>query len=199
MFAWMAFRTGSAKAVLALIAGAAAFLYAHLMLKFGKRYSVQVSLAFVAALVVVIASGDWLSLAQMLFDSEDLQGGRHFLYSEGFRMISSSPLFGRGPGAHVLDLGVYRDAHETLLTILLQAGVVGGVAFLLLLWRIGRRVMWDPALLGAFSTLLVYAAGGDIMRRTPAWIILFVIAHYPLSTDGISKTPVHAGVASYGG
>ena len=75
------------------------------------------------------------------------------------------------------------------MTILVQAGLLGAVMFIGLTYLAARRVMFSPPLLAALAAILVYGAGGDIMRRLPVWMILFVIVHY----GGASlKKPVQA-------
>lgn len=174
----MAVRTGSSKALLAMYAGVFVMSYSYSLIKLGRGKLVQVNLAFGVLALLIIASADWVRITERLFEENDVGGVRDYLYGHAMDLGLESLLVGRGPGAHILFQGSYMDAHQSFLTALLQAGVFGAIAFAVLLVRIGRRVLYNPPLLAALSGLVIYAAGGDILRRLPAWIMLFIIAHY---------------------
>ncbi len=185
----MAVRTGSSKALLAMYIGVFVMAYSYALVRLGKSRLVQVNLAFGALALLIVASADWVRISERLFEENDVGGVRNYLYGHALDLGLESLMVGRGPGAHILFQGAYMDAHQSFLTALLQAGLFGVIAFVVLLIRIGRRVLYNPPLLAALSGLVIYAAGGDILRRLPAWIMLFIILHYPRSASPAAIRP----------
>jgi O-antigen ligase len=188
LFAIMAISTGSAKAELSVLVGTFIFVYSYLLKRLGRKYFVLVNLACACFALLVASSVDLIQVGRLAFQEEDVGGARDFLYVHGLDLAMQSPFVGRGPGPHVYFDGGYIDAHETFLTAALQGGALGLAALLILVAAILRRRMYDPALLSAFSTLLLYAAGGDILRRLSAWICMFVIVHYGRQLVPIGST-----------
>lgn len=179
----MAVRTGSSKALLAMYAGVFAMAYSSALVKLGRKKLIHVNLAFGVLALLIVVGADWVRISEQLFEENDVGGVRNYLYGHALDLGLESLLLGRGPGAHIQLHGAFMDAHQSFLTALLQAGFFGLLAFIILLVRIGRRVLYNPPLLAAFSGLLIYAAGGDILRRLPAWIMLFILYHYAASTS----------------
>ncbi len=190
LFAVMTLATGSAKATLGLIAGSAALVYSWLLCRFGRRFFVQINLLFAAAGIAVLSTISWVRFASALFEEEDLGNIRGYLYSHAVDLVSASPLVGRGPGPHMqLDWG-FVDAHETFLTALLQGGLIGLALLLLLVFRLYRATLYHPPLFAAFVALMIYAAGGDILRRLPAWISLFIVLYWSRELAERKRRPV---------
>lgn len=179
----MAVRTGSSKALLAMYAGVFAMAYSFALVKLGRKKLIQVNLAFGVLALLIVAGADWVRISEQLFEENDVGGVRNYLYGHALDLGLEALLVGRGPGAHIEFHGSFMDAHQSFLTAFLQAGFFGLLAFVVLLVRIGRRVLYNPPLLAAFSGLLIYAAGGDILRRLPAWIMLFILYHYADATS----------------
>lgn len=175
----MAVSTGSSKALLAMFVGTFVLAYSYALRRIGRSKLIHVNLAFGIVALLVLASTDWVRVGDALFEENDVGGVRNYLYSHALDLGLHTLLFGRGPGAHIEFNGAYMDAHQTFLTALLQAGILGVSAFVVLLVRMGRRVLYDPPLLAALSGLVIYAAGGDILRRLPAWVMFFIILYYP--------------------
>jgi O-antigen ligase len=169
------------KADMALVVGFLVFAVSYAVRLAGKSFRIPVGLTVIAVFVAVVLLIDSVALVTEFFQEADTHGARETLYGSSFGVIEASPIVGHGPGAHVLYLGKYWDVHQTQLAILLQAGLLGLIAFLALFWAIAKRVATNPPLLAAFSTILVYSAGGDILRRLPIWILLILIYYWPFS------------------
>lgn len=183
----MAVRTGSSKAILAMYVGVFVMAYSYSLVKLGRGKLIQVNLAFCVLALLIVAGVDWVQISERLFEENDVGGVRNYLYGHAVDLGMESLLLGRGPGAHILFQGAYMDAHQSFLTALLQAGFFGVIAFAVLLIRISRRVLYNPPLLAALSALVIYAAGGDILRRLPAWIMLFIIFHYSRAASPVNS------------
>lgn len=113
-----------------------------------------------------------VSVGLEFFREEDGGGARANLYSYGFSHVMGSPIFGYGPGPHIAYDGGFSDAHNTVLTILLQGGLVAGGMLVALFARIVPKVSASSALIGTIAAIGIYALGGDILRRLPIWIVI---------------------------
>jgi ABC-type arginine transport system permease subunit len=102
-------------------------------------------------------------------------GARGVLYSKGVMIGLTSPIFGLGPGGHIFNDKMFYDAHQTQLTIFLQAGLCGLIFYLLLMFKIIRAYSYSSALLACLCAISIYSFGGDILRRLPIWLILLLI------------------------
>ena len=176
----MIIATGASKAKLGLILGLTGYSLAQVY-RYGVGYSV-VLLMFVFSIITVFFTFfvDVSVFFTELFNQHDGKGGRADLYGAAIELIKESWLFGRGTGPHILYLGEYNDSHQTLLTALLQVGIVGFILLIHLLFKILQRAFYcEPTVFAAILSIMSYAAGGDILRRLPIWgllIILFYIA-----------------------
>jgi len=122
--------------------------------------------------------------ASNFFVEEDLSGARYVIYTGSIEKSLNSPIVGYGPGAHAVGIGgSFVDAHQTFLTALLQAGIMGVIIYGVLMIRILRKCTNDPFILGAYFSVLLYSLGGDIMRRLPMWLFLVLFYYYCLQKD----------------
>lgn len=189
----MAFRTGSTKAEMAIPVGAAVVAWAYPVRMIGRTYTLLVNSILATVAVIVALRMNFIDMALDFFVANDNHGARAVLYRNGVEAGLDSFLVGRGPGQHVQFFAdAYSDAHQTVLTVFLQAGILGLIALGALAIRFLRRAWTEPALLGALATVTVYSLGGDILRRLPIWIVLFVIAHYPAAAR--SRAPAARAV-----
>jgi len=89
-------------------------------------------------------------------------------------------LVGYGPGPHILGLdevGKFSDAHNSFITLGLQAGLPGIILVAVLFAGFIKRAYFNPWLMGALASFAVYLSGGDILRRIPIWIILIMFVY----------------------
>lgn len=158
----------------------------------GKVQANQSAAARIATLFIgfsfgmlLLIQGDALNFAQDFFAEADDHGGRAFLYGTAVDLIFETWLLGRGNGPHIFYLGEFNDAHQTFLTVLLQVGVVGLIFFVRLLFHI-LRTAYDnnPASFAAMCAIMVYAIGGDILRRLPIWMVLIILYHVACQLGG---------------
>lgn len=212
MDVFMAYGTGSTKAPLAIVVGAAVFIYASSLKLFGRNLAISIKLLYSVGIITMVnyydLVYDLVHVAERLFVEYDGAGARMFIYQKAVQVGLESFLFGHGPGPHVA-YGEYSywDAHQTLLTVFLQAGLLGLLAITVLAYRIARRAVITPGLLAALFAISIYALGGDILRRLPIWIVLFTIAHYPVSpvresaglwATGTRKASMHSRASGSG-
>ena len=176
----MAFESGSSKAIIGIILGISVALLLMLLTSvFGRVTKVVTMLLFLATVLYIIFSPQLQQLFS-LFNDIDGGGARFFLYAEGFRLILESPLVGYGPGPHILRLGEvgrFSDAHNSFITLGLQAGLPGIILVALLFAGFIKRAFSNPWLIGALASFTIYLSGGDILRRVPIWIILSMVVY----------------------
>ena len=176
----MIIATGASKAKLGLILGVSGYSLA-LVHRYSVAYTVILTTMLVSILMIFFTFFvDFSVFFTELFNQHDGKGGRADLYGAAIELIKQSWLFGRGTGPHILYLGEYNDSHQTLLTVMLQTGIIGLVLLVRLFYKILQKSFYyEPAVFAAILSIMSYAAGGDILRRLPIWgllIILFYIA-----------------------
>lgn len=174
--------TGSSKIFLAFIVGGLVFLLA---IPFSLRMSKYTKcllfslMTLILLLLVMIFAQDIVQKAVSFFEESDASNARNILYRSALNKFANSPIVGYGAGPHAeFRSGYFSDAHQTLLTALLQAGILGAVAYFWLTVAIFKKCMKDPFILGACTAILLYALGGDIMRRLPMWLFLILFYYY---------------------
>ena len=175
----MTIETGSFKAFAGLIVGLVFYVFLKFMHLFNKknRYIFYFIILFLTLLFCFINFEVISNVLSVMFEEEDRGGSRSSLYSEGFNLGLSS-LFGRGPGAHVLYNSIYYDAHNSLLSVFIQSGVLGVLVFLLFLVRLIKKIYISPALFSALIPIIFYILGGDVLRRLPIWIFIMLFYYY---------------------
>ncbi len=176
--------TGSTKITLSFIAGLVALLVFLVPSKIANRKFRVVYAVFFMLILLVVASfcaEQIATYAVEFFRTEDLGSGREVLYTSSVHKILRSPIVGYGPGAHgEYWQGRYSDAHQSFLTVALQGGLLALVAYIYLQYAIFKKCSIVPFILSAYTGLLVYALGGDIVRRLPMWMFLVLSYHYCL-------------------
>jgi O-antigen ligase len=186
-FSYLTLETGSFKAMAGL--GLGWLLY--VLIRFLGVFEGNVRRALMAvsiAVVVFVIAVNLETISNILwgiFSAEDLDAGRSNLYTNAVDVGLTSPIIGLGPGAHIFQDGQYWDSHQTFLTVFLQAGLIGAILIIVLFYRIFRNILKVPSLFAAFIPILIYAMGGDIMRRLPIWLMLLLIYYYIISIPSI--------------
>jgi O-antigen ligase len=184
----MAYESGSTKASAGMLVGFCVFfMYGFLFNIFMKKNNLigsSASIFFVAAFLAIIGI-NWeyfFSKGNAFFVGADTGGAREFFYGYAIKRVQDSLFFGFGPGPHILNMdGRFWDAHQTYLTALLQGGIFGLFCFLFFVFLFFKKIKRFPSFVACFSSILLYASGGDILRRSPIWIL--VILMYLLSFE----------------
>lgn len=176
----MGIETGSFKAYIGLYFGL--FVYTFLkILSFSKgRYKNSLLIiSLVLGILLLLVNFDFiLNLITKIFIEEDINDGRLNLYSKALKVGFTSPVIGLGSGAHILNGIKFWDAHQSLLTIFLQTGLIGLLVFLILYIKMIKKYFKTIPFFAAFCAISIYILGGDIMRRLPIWILLVLLFYY---------------------
>ena len=180
LFFRMGIDTGSFKAFMGLyLAGIIYFYLKIISITKGKVKNVLIILSIISSILFTLLYFDTLSeLVLNIFKEEDVSDGRANLYSNAIKVGLNSPIVGLGTGPHILSGGHFWDAHQTLLAVFLQTGLVGLFLFVKLVVKISIKLFRTPALFSAIIPLLVYILGGDVLRRLPVWLFFLLFYYY---------------------
>lgn len=186
-FILMAIDSGSTKAFLGVLVGALVGLI--IFIGYRRTGSAQRALNTISLIVIFLLVffilylfSDYIYFTALNFFIEnDGDGARKALYSNGFEHGLKSFIVGYGPGAHALYEGEYLDAHNTILTIFLQSGILGVFVFLWFVIRLTRNLSIDFVLIATISAASVYVFGGDVLRRLPIWLVLMGLVYFARS------------------
>jgi O-antigen ligase len=190
----------SQSSIVALLAGLAVLAAA----RFSPRATAAIATAVVAA-AVVLAIVDAGRLHLSLSDTasaNNATSGRVSLVTEGFNLFADRPLEGFGAGSFSCEFlrhtqpggqaaacgarpapGVTSDSHTTPITVAAEQGVIGVLAYLVLLFAAirvlaGRGLRRSPArvaILAAFLALVVHTwAYADFFEDPITWVLLAV-------------------------
>lgn len=180
----ISFFMASTKLLMGLVIGTLVLVYFYIinniMMRNRTLLVVITLLLFASALILINPLRD---LALAFFESEDVGGARASLWLSSINKIMSSPIFGFGPGPHALLYGdTFDDAHQSLLTVGLQGGIVALIAYSYLLMKVLVYISRKPIALASFMGILIYALGGDILRQTPMWIYIMLLYYFVLDS-----------------
>lgn len=180
LFFKMGIDTGSFKAFMGLYIAGVIYFYLKIISKVkGEIKNIIIIFSVIGSVLFTLLYFDSLSeLVLNIFKEEDVSDGRANLYSNAFKVGLSSPIVGLGTGPHILNNGHFWDAHQTLLAVFLQTGLVGLFLFVKLLVKISIKFFKTPALFTAMIPLLVYILGGDVLRRLPVWLFFLLFYYY---------------------
>ena len=171
----MIIATGASKAILGVLMGIVGYTIAKIY-RYSLLYSVIISMLACCVLLTFTFYVDLTEVTSQLFNEHDGHGARSNIYASAIILIKESWFFGRGTGAHIDILGEFTDSHQTMLTALLQAGIVGFLLFIHLLYKILKRSFYnEPSAFAALLSIMGYVGGGDILRRLPIWGVLIIL------------------------
>jgi hypothetical protein len=185
----MALSTGSSKAMLAILFGFFIYFFLVISTLQGKKFlPIYIFMSFLG-LITVLLQIDFLRMAALYFNEIDGGGARFYIYFHGLEIGMSSPFIGLGTGQHIDKSGsdFFWDAHQTHLTLFLQSGLIGLFAYLFLMIKILKKIIFIPSLVAAFGAITIYSLGGDLLRRLPIWIMLILIYHVAVKMNGELK------------
>ena len=187
LFAVMAATSGSTKALLGIVVGSIICIVHFVGYRpTGRgRAIINITTFFITVIFLTIFlflyKDELIYLAIQFFTENDgADGSRQRIYTSAFENGLNSPLIGFGPGAHVPYKGGFWDAHNSTLTIFLQAGLIGVISFIWFNIKLLSKLSINFALFGAIAAIGMYIIGGDILRRLPIWIILVGIYYFSL-------------------
>lgn len=189
---YLGLQTGSSKAILGFIVGGIVFIVLGIFSRIkGQRKKIIASMFLVIffALIIAIKFSAISTYIVRLFVETDSNGVRQVIYKFGFEKSLKSIIIGYGPGAHSEIGGRYIDTHQTLLTILIQSGIFGLLYFLKFNVNLVLKYSKNTLIMGAVCPIIMYALGGDIMRRLPIWIFLVLFYYFIVNKSvGLNKS-----------
>ncbi len=112
-------------------------------------------------------------------------GGRGRLQRHAVIAAAYSPVIGLGPGLYSGLVHPFTDeeAHNTALDFLMKTGAVGAVCLVVLCRRTWRKAVTDGwAAVGAFSALMMFTTGHNVLRHPASWLLILLVAGLPEPT-----------------
>ncbi|GIN20944.1 MAG TPA: O-antigen ligase domain-containing protein [Bacillus bacterium] len=111
---------------------------------------------------------------------EESSNGEHriLLWINSLKVWLYSPIVGLGPGSFSgNEIFQGTEAHNTFLQVLTQGGILGGILYALLIFRLIRITRVNIFILCAVFTLIMYGLGINDLRRTVLWFY-FVLFYF---------------------
>jgi O-antigen ligase len=186
--------TGSRGGILAFVIGCLVYVLPHWRSK-RTLTTIIVALLVIATVVYMVADNPYFS-ERWQEAYEGKLSGREQIAPAAIEMILERPVFGWQPIAWFYELGMRlgittgKDAHNLVLALLLEVGVVGTIPFLIGLWLCARSA-WSARsgyleLLPLALLFTVCAAG--MSGTTLIWKTQWLVFALTLAAPSIQKT-----------
>ena len=155
-----------------------------------QNNSISINIALFC-LILIIAFFEFERVIELINDFfyGDTNGeNRLVIWSNAVQAWQHSPIFGLGPGSYsgTQVFGGF-EAHNTYLQILTQGGIVGGIAYLLLVSKMVKVTYVNTFILCAAVSLLVYGIGINDLRRTVLWFYYILFYFLCLNSKGVKS------------
>jgi hypothetical protein len=174
----MTLNTGSTKAMLGILLGGSTLLILSFLVGFNKINKYFILFSSIVLLALFLIQTDFFQFLEAGFKEADPSNARAEIYTKALSVGFNSPIVGHGTGPHIERSGKFWDTHQTYLAVFVQTGLIGLILFISLILKLIHKTINHPTLLAALITIIIYASGGDILRRLPIWIFLVFLFHY---------------------
>lgn len=149
--------------------------------------AVMLGLGALKAPSVLKVGGSYIDSLRFQQNTSD-GGGRGRLQRHAIMAWTYSPIIGLGPGLFS-GLGhpfTNEEAHNSTLDFLMKAGAVGVVSLVILCRKTWKKAVADGwASIAAFSALIMFTTGHNVLRHPAPWILITLISSFP------DKIPTH--------
>jgi O-antigen ligase len=187
--------------------GAVSAYLLALLIMFAKmiRERLLIAVVVMSALGAVAMSysaqwAEWLPHRLFMGDTDsvhDISSGRFSLWGHALDLIEMRPIFGGGADSYVALSGEGVHAHNVFLSVLAELGIVGGLLFARVLFKLVSDYLNSEvpgwARWSGFMLVIVWcviALTGVWQYAPPAWIAFAWIAQAPRRTCGIDEPKV---------
>ena len=109
-----------------------------------------------------------------VFFNADLGGGEHF-FIPPLLILFLILQYSKGPGGHIWMENILGCSSKLLQFS--SSRIIGFLMFFVLIFRFVKEIYKESIFLASMVPLLIYALGGDILRRLPVWIILIFVMY----------------------
>jgi O-antigen ligase len=176
--------TGSRGGILGFLAGVAVYVLPYRNSKRKMTAILGVTIAVVGVVYIVVNDQSTLSRFESSYDTGET-AGRDKLFAASKEMIAEKPLLGWGPIVWTYELGAregmgfkHRSAHNLVLDLLLEGGLVGIMPFLIGL-GLCVRAAWTARgcnlgflPLAWVITMLIASMAGPLVGTKSMWLVL---------------------------
>lgn len=169
----------------ALIATVPAILFAIASLgRLSVRRRIVISLFAIAGVLAIIPLIPQTSVERFLTTGSEISsgalGGRGYIWKMGLRTYAEHPILGVGAGAFKVAVGIGKVAHNTLISVLVELGLVGISLFLAILGVALAQAFKHPPWgvrfwLTLYVIWLISASSLTWELRKQTWLVLTLI------------------------
>ncbi len=138
-----------------------------------KRHKIILSIGIVVLLLIIFNFNQIITYEYGIGQIYE----RFLLIENGFNVFLHSPVVGLGPGPHSFDSVIYnREAHNIIIDILTQSGIIGLLLFFYIVFIILKRLFQKEEfiLIGALIALLVFSMFHYPLRHPVFWLYIFI-------------------------
>ncbi|PLS01122.1 O-antigen ligase family protein [Neobacillus cucumis] len=150
-----------------------------------SSFSINIALGCFLLFFLIIGYGKVILFVQNFFHGDTNGENRLIIWGNAIKAWLHSPIFGLGPGSYsgTFVFGGF-EAHNTFLQILTQAGILGGILYILLVSKLLKTTRFNTYILCAVITLLMYGFGINDLRRTVLWFYYILFYFLTLKSKG---------------
>lgn len=104
---------------------------------------------------------------------------RLYLWQRGIQTALNHPIFGLGPGAHLVDFSNYSfmEAHNTYIDIMLRGGIISLYEYILMMLKSIRVLKNDVCGRSVLMFFIIYGIAGYIVRRITLWFFIIAVTY----------------------
>ncbi|QKE74329.1 O-antigen ligase family protein [Arthrobacter citreus] len=141
---------------------------------------------FCFVMIMLIINYEHILLFINDFFKGDTNGeNRLIIWGNAIKAWKHSPIFGLGPGSFSgQEVFFGYEAHNTFLQILTQGGIMGGIAYIILVKKLTKMVSVNVYILCAVVSLIAYGLGINDLRRTVLWFYFILFYYLSLKSKG---------------
>ncbi|PGS52662.1 O-antigen ligase [Bacillus sp. AFS041924] len=151
----------------------------------GRSKSIIIVFFCFVSLMIILNYENILSFINDFFKGDTNGENRLIIWSNAIKAWKHSPIFGLGPGSFSgQEVFFGYEAHNTFLQILTQGGIMGGIAYIILVRKLTKMASVNVYILCAVVSLIAYGLGINDLRRTVLWFYFILFYFLSLKSKG---------------
>lgn len=173
--AYLILETNSFKGQLSLLISCVSFIFVFLLKKIKFDNFIKILFTISLFLILIIYFSE---LLHNLFIENDGHDIRKILYINALLTSTTNLFLGHGAGILLLIENNYYEAHNTLLSILIQSGIVPFILFIIFFLKLLIKLYNNIFLFSSLIASTPYILGGDILRNIQFWFFLYLLVYF---------------------
>lgn len=173
--AYLILETNSFKGQLSLLISCVFFIFVFLLKKIKFDNFIKILFTISLFLILIIYFSELLHNLFIENDGDDI---RKILYINALLTSTTNLFLGHGAGILLLIENNYYEAHNTLLSILIQSGIVPFILFIIFFLKLLIKLYNNIFLFSSLIASTPYILGGDILRNIQFWFFLYLLVYF---------------------